>query len=388
MDPLADTHVVLLPQDNYYGWLAAAQSYALTFSANLTSDADSAGRIAHVVTIAGAPNGYPAQGDIQAWFRAHYPQVKLDYLPAASPGDLQALLAKRLAANDPLAPVAPPAYPWPAGRCLVGVHGRADGALQPADFEALRTAKVEAVKLLTWARPEDVDQLRQIRPDMFILARLMTKIGAPNQFSDFFVGEVQAHMAAFYARGIRYFEIHNEPNLTAEGWGSSWADGRVFGRFFMEVRQKLKAQFPEALFGWPGLSPGPGIGGVRLKDTDFVNQADDALRAADWLGVHCYWQSPDLMENETDGGRVYRSYRRRYPDKLIFITEFSNRTESPAVKASQYVTYYQSLRHEPGIGAAFSFVVSASSGFPAEIWRDEAGALSVIPALVGARPPF
>lgn len=385
---MADSQVVLLPVANYYGWLAAAQSYAQQFGANLTHDASTAGQIATVVTIAGAPNGYPAQGDIQAWFHGEYPQVKVDYVPAATPDDLQTLLEKRITAGDPYAPVAAITYPWPPGHCLVGVHGRADGPLQAADFAAVQTSQVEAVKLLTWAQPEAIDQLRKIRPDIFILARLMTKIGAPNQFSSFFVSEVQAHMAAFYARGIRYFEIHNEPNMAAEGWQSSWKDGGDFARFFLEVQQTLKAQFPEALFGWPGLSPGPAIDKTRMKDTDFVTQADSALRAADWLGVHCYWQSAELMEDEAVGGRVYRQYRQRYPDKLIFITEFSNRTEPPAVKASEYLAYYQSLRHEAGIGAAFAFVMSASSGFSSEVWRDETGRLSEIPARVGARAPF
>lgn len=400
---MADIQVILLPQDHYYAWLGAAQGYGLKFGVNLTADPDSAGRLGQVVTIAGAPGGYPAQGDIQAWFHQTYPQVKVDYIPAASPDELGAALQKRIDAGDryappappvPVAPVAPPApvapvapvYPWPAGKCLVGVHGRTDGPMQDADFEAVRVSNVEAVKLLTWARPEDIDRLRQIRPDVFILARLMTKIGAPNQFSDFFVGEVGQHMANFYARGIRYFELHNEPNLTLEGWRSSWQNGGDFARFFLEVRDKLKARFPEALLGWPGLSPGPGVDGVRLKDWDFVAQADAALRAADWLGVHCYWQSAAIMEDAAEGGRVYRAYRQRYPDKLIFITEFSNATEPPAVKAQQYVSYYQSLRHEPGVGAAFSFVSSASSGFESEAWRSEAGQLSEIPAAVGRRP--
>jgi hypothetical protein len=383
---MADVQVILLPQDNYYTWLGAAQAYGLKFGVNLTANPETAGKIGQVVTIVGAPEAYLAQGDIQAWFGTHYPEVKVDYLPVASPEALAATLQQRIDANDRYGPVAPPpAYAWPYGRCLVGLHGRTDGALQEADFETARVANVEAVKLLTWARPEDIDRLRQLRPDMFILARLMTKIGAPGQFSDFFVGEVQAHMAAFYARGVRYFEVHNEPNLALEGWRSSWQDGAEFARFFLDVRDKLKAKFPEALLGWPGLSPGPVIDEVRQKDWEFVAQADAALRAADWLGVHCYWQSAAQMDDGAEGGRVYRAYRERYPDKVIFITEFSNATEPPPVKAQQYVAYYQSLQNEPGLGAAFSFVSSAPSGFASEAWRDEAGNLSEIPKIVGGR---
>jgi hypothetical protein len=72
---------------------------------------------------------------------------------------------------------------------------------------------------------------------------------------------------------------------------------------------------------------------------------------------------------------------------LLFITEFSN--PEPAtpkqVKGEQYARYYQHLRSIPGLGAAFSFVLSASSGFDSETWRLEDGAVTPIPALVGAR---
>jgi hypothetical protein len=386
---MAESQIILLPQADYYAWRDAAESYAVFFGVNLTSDPATAGEIAQTVTVAGAVDSYPDQGDIQAWFREHYPAVTVDYVPANSPAELGEALQQRIAADNRFAPIsAPMTYPWPPGRCLIGLHGRTDGRLDEADFATIRLARVEAVKLLTWARPEEVDRLRTLRPDMFILMRLMTKIGAPNQFSEFFVSEVQAYMAAFYARGLRYFELHNEPNLALEGCGSSWQNGADFARFFLEVRDRLKAQFPEALLGWPGLSPGPALPGVRQKDTEFLAQATAAVQAADWIGVHCYWQSAPVMEDEAEGGRVYRAYRRQFPDKLIFVTEFSNATEAPAVKGRQYVDYYRSLRGEPGLGAAFSFVVSASSGFDSEVWHTEAGRQTEITQWVGSRPDF
>ncbi len=70
------------------------------------------------------------------------------------------------------------------------------------------------------------------------------------------------------------------------------------------------------------------------------------------------------------------------------VTEFSNATEAPGVKGQQYVDYFRSLRQEPGLGAAFAYVVSASSGFETEVWRTEAGAQTEITRSVGARPDF
>jgi hypothetical protein len=108
--------------------------------------------------------------------------------------------------------------------------------------------------------------------------------------------------------------------------------------------------------------------------------------AADWIGLHCYWVDEGGL-NSPGGGLGYLEYRRRYPDKLLFITEFSNPAQGvdKRVKAQQYVRYYQSLRNVPGLGAAFAFVLSASSGFPHEVWRDEDNTLSDIPGVVGSR---
>ena len=92
------------------------------------------------------------------------------------------------------------------------------------------------------------------------------------------------------------------------------------------------------------------------------------------------------MRSRNDG-MGFLEFQRHWPNKLIFITEFSN----PAVnvdmrsKAEQYVKYYRILRDQAGVGAAFSFVLSASADFPHEAWRREDGQMTVIPAVVGRR---
>jgi hypothetical protein len=204
--------------------------------------------------------------------------------------------------------------------------------------------------------------------------------------SDEFASWVESDMGNFYSKGVRYFEVHNEPNLQAEGWVHSWADGREFGRWMTDVINRLKGKFPEAKFGYPGLSPGGNVSGQRMDSWAFLQQGDDAARAADFMCCHCYWlDDGGMLAN--DGGLVYEEYRRRYPNKLLFITEFSNPSHSvdPRTKGQQYVNYYRRLRNVPGLGAAFSFVLSASSGFPQEAWRLENGTITDIPKLVGQR---
>lgn len=63
------------------------------------------------------------------------------------------------------------------------------------DFEAVRVGRVEAVKLLSTARPEDVDRLRQINPDMFIMVRLFASFQDRVVRADEFASWVEADMA-------------------------------------------------------------------------------------------------------------------------------------------------------------------------------------------------
>jgi hypothetical protein len=277
-------------------------------------------------------------------------------------------------------------FPWPPGFCLVGLHGRTDGPLEPPDHVVIGQARIEAVKLLSTARPPDVDALRAQNPNTFILMRMFASFVGRIVTAKEFAGWMAGDLAPFYAKGVRYFEVHNEPNLVPEGWTWSWASGQEFGAWFIEVRDRLKQHFPEALFGFPGLSPGDNVPGLRQNALTFLTGADAACRAADWVGVHTYWLS-DQELNSAAGGLGYLEYRRRFPNKLLFITEFSN--PAPEVdkhlKAQQYVRLYQMLRTVPGLAAAFCFAVSASSGFGSETWRKEDGGLTAIPGVVGAR---
>jgi hypothetical protein len=279
-----------------------------------------------------------------------------------------------------------PVFPWPPGHCLVGVHGRADGQMQAADYTALNLARIEAVKLLTTAQPHNVDELRGHRPNIFILMRLFAHFDGRVVRSDEFATWLGPEILPFYQRGVRYFEIHNEPNLRLEGWTQSWNNGHEFAAWFIDVRNRLRPQFPEALWGYPGLSPGHAIPGIRADALTFLTESDEAVRLSDWIGVHCYWVSES--EFLTPAGALgYLEFRRRFPDKLLFITEFSNPADGTdkSIKGQQYVRYYRHLRGTLGVGAAFAFVVSASIGFHSEVWRNEDGSMTPIPALVGAR---
>ncbi|GAG24497.1 unnamed protein product [marine sediment metagenome] len=240
---------------------------------------------------------------------------------------------------------------------------------------------MEAVKLLSSAAPENVDRLLQINPDMFIVVRLFVDLSNRIMTPYEFVRDAVNDVAMYYAKGVRFFEVHNEPNLMQEGLGQSWQDGRGFATWFQTAVDLMKEQYPDALFGWPGLSPGGDVPGMRMSAGRFLNEASATVHAADWIGIHCYFLTDSEMTHEHAGG-FWKLYQEEYPGKLLLITEFSNPSiqVSKSAKALQYVDYYDWLRNQKPLAAAFCFISSASVGFEHETWVG-----SDIAQIVGAR---
>ena len=275
---------------------------------------------------------------------------------------------------------------WPYGRCLIGLHARIGAAMQDADWAVVQAARIEALMLNSHSASEDVERAREINADMFLAARLTANFAGRPLTAQQFVWEVESDLVRFYEQGVRYFEVHSEPNLTVQGYGTSWRDGREFAQWFLEVVGLLRPRFPEARFGWPGLSPGPSVSGVRFSHDAFLEGAAGAISHADWIGCHCYWDS-DAAMFARDKGMIWQHYLDEWPDKLLLITEFSNPASniSPQVKGNQYVQYYNYLRRQAGVGAAFAFAVSAAQHYEAEAWRSEAGRPTSIVTAISAR---
>ena len=107
----------------------------------------------------------------------------------------------------------------------------------------------------------------------------------------------------------------------------------------------------------------------------FIEESWEAYRAADWIGAHAYWRSEQEMWSE-DGGQWFK--RMPHDGVPLLIKEFSNPGKAPAeTKPDQYIRWMASLED---VHSAYSFVASASSGFPDEVWSD-----TPIARLVGQR---
>ncbi|HEY4722659.1 MAG TPA: C39 family peptidase [Anaerolineae bacterium] len=263
--------------------------------------------------------------------------------------------------TQPVTPVITSVVPW--GKCYTGLGMGNPQPLTPTELNVIRKSNIEAFKTLTLPDPGEnqrlIQQLQQIRSDMFIAARLFFSVDAnskarfnPRSFVDF----VNNGIDACYQAGVRYFEVHNEPNLPQEGMGWNWADGSEFGAWLIGVLSILRQRYPEGKFGFPGLSPQPNV-------PAFLQGAASAIAQCDWIGIHAYWQSetqPPYPMNGDNAGTYWRQFRTQFPDKLLMITEFSCNTPNvdAAAKGQMYARYYQTLRQEPNLGAAFSFALN------------------------------
>ena len=351
----------LLPPDATVAEFVQTATEAFEARATIGFSADDAGMgdLEDKTVVLIKPNRQPA--GIREWFSAHYSGVKVITLPDGGP-------------VAPQPPVAQTSALW-------GLHGSADGSwgnpILPPVVDFITKGNIEAYKALSNESPETLSLLQQIKPDMFFCVRLMGKVDADKSTASQFLEQCGHDTRRWYDAGCRYFEIHNEPNLTTEGWRTAWQNGEQFASWWLTVREALKADMPDALWGWPGLSPGADIEKLRTSALRFMEEAQEAINVADWLGVHCYWQTEDMLTSD-DGGQFYQ--RIPYKHVPMLITEFSNPAADvpKTVKADQYNRYLKTLQ-SGNIKAAFCFISTASSGFEHETWNTD------MARIVGAR---
>jgi len=250
---------------------------------------------------------------------------------------------------------------------LIGVTGRYREPLEEADIAAIKVAQVEAVKV-------SCSGLEQQTP-------LFTVMQPPSG-PDF----TPAVMAAYMA-GVRWFIIHQHPNLGTGGWGEYWQNGTQFADWWISVCDRLRAKLPEAKWGFPALTQGDRIGTFREDSERFWEESQAAIEVADFCELEAWWKKPDGMQESL--ARI-AALAGDWPDNP-FTIEFCNYT--PVVlkkeKAQQYLEFYDAMAQLPNVKAAFAFCVSSSDTryHRYVCWRAESGKKvpSVIAEIVGRR---
>jgi hypothetical protein len=257
-------------------------------------------------------------------------------------------------------------------RVRIGLHGRNDIDFADLDYRLVRDAKIETVKMMSQTQVAVYKRLRQENPSLEFIVRLYDdRIGTnhrrptPAEFATRFIPVINS--LRLYA--VK-FEVHNEPNHQDlyEGWGPTLTDAKEFKTWFLDVYQRIKTAVPWAQLGFPGLALHHG--GWR-GDLPWVQACADAVRKADWLGCHCYWQFGNHLN--FDWGLYFTEYHKLFPDKKIEITEFGDSSPNldRALMAKQYAEYYQALQ-------PFGLYVRSASAFiatsPDPMWRQFAWA--------------
>lgn len=247
----------------------------------------------------------------------------------------------------------------------IGVCGRNQDDWPEIDFQLIRHMRAGVVKMMSHTRPHVFSRLSQENPDMLIITRLYDdRLTNGHSITPF---EFAKRMTTIIASLLPYcqtFQIHNEPNHRdgIEGWGCGDSDAVSFARWFNEAYGILKAAFPQAAFGFPGLA----LPDFAHRDRRWLTLCASAIQKADWLGCHCYWQSPpgqDSVINHPDFGKNYEAYHQAFPGKPLHILECGNSNcqnnypLSDDQQAEEYAAWSATL---PGYVASASFFIASS----------------------------
>jgi N-acetyl-anhydromuramyl-L-alanine amidase AmpD len=289
----------------------------------------------------------------------------------------------------------------------IGIHGRNDYNYPESDYQMVKRARIEAIKGMSYTGPQVYQRLQRDNQNLEVIIRLdwaerVNERGhpSPEEFRDRFV-PVMNNLRSVTTK----FEVLNEPNHSTRigGWGPTRADAENFNAWFLRVYELLKAACPWALIGYPGLAIPHGD--FPDGDLGWVEVTRSAVNRADWLCVHCYWQTPpgqpeNAQNHLSDAwGLRFKAYHQKFPDKIIDITEFGNSngqsgyTLADGDMARQYIEYYQELFKYPYLNSASAFIASSpdptwnSQGFS---WVRPDGSFRKVVEAVGdmPRPPL
>lgn len=281
-----------------------------------------------------------------------------------------------------------PPPPTPTGNALLGLHASADPSILPAEIAEFATLQPGVIKVMSLHDPVAIAQLAAAHPTArwIVRAYISGQEGgkpraiSPTQFVTDTINDVRRTLDVLRGREV-VVELHNEPNLRAEGMGGGvWADGKQFNAWFIQVLSAYRVQLPGVKFMFPGLSPGGTIiqDGLtfRVDNQIFATDCTQAIAAADALGIHAYWNSNDAPLPTALA--VVDWYLAKF-GKDIWITEASNNKGAPAeVMAQDYVAFWREIRKRPRVRGVTYFVASASDpAYGHETWVDKGIAAKV-----------
>ena len=83
---MSESHILLLPKEEYFKWVKACQRFVLAFGVTITPNPAKAGTKKYV-TIANSPDGFN-NIDIVKWLEDRFPDLVIDNIEINNPEEL------------------------------------------------------------------------------------------------------------------------------------------------------------------------------------------------------------------------------------------------------------------------------------------------------------
>lgn len=341
------------PQETTPGWV---------FSADLTADGPDSATVGQLgVILRAAPQRNAAVlGYIPAGMTVLITdKAQGEYTPVRVNDDR--LLAQDAAVAD---------EPVIAGTCRFGLHASADPPITPAEIALFDQVAPRLIKVLSSNDPTAVRRLAQQHTGAHWVVRAFLDFGGrnitPGQFFRDTISDVERALDILEGRPL-VVELHNEPNIRMEGWGTSWNDGREFAAWWLELLDRYRDALPRTRFIYPGLSPG-GSMVIRQDHVQFLEASREAVQAADGMGVHVYWSH---YHTPAQALETIDDIANRFRGIPLWITEAGNGSAQVASlqKGHEYVDFWRSLRSRPIVQGIAYWVASGSNPeFAPYVW--------------------
>ena len=257
------------------------------------------------------------------------------------------------------------------GQAQIGLHASADPDIQDEEHAEFAKLRPGIIKILSFHSADDVRKLANAHPKaQFVIRAFLSMKGrkiSPGKFLADTVTDVQRALKELRHHDV-VIELHNEPNLYAEGLGTSWSDGKDFNNWYLALLHRYRQTLPGYRFIYPGLSPGTKVTGVKLDHIQFIEASREAVEASDGLGIHLYWSQFHPMSRALETLDDYISRFRSHP---IWVTEASRNhgPNDPSTMAREYLKFWHALQTRPVVKGVTYFVASASNpDFSHEVW--------------------
>jgi hypothetical protein len=231
---------------------------------------------------------------------------------------------------------------WPAAHAVahaadpgtprrIGINLAAASGVTPSLMQTVRRVGPSTILVGTRVPTEAIAALKNACPGMQLVARIDLAPGDIGQAAHD-VARVAGDVGRLHRQGIRDFEIGYAPNTVQGGFGAGWKDGSEYARWFEQVSHRLREVFADVRLGFPGMAPGPDVSGRQVSPERFLDEAEEAVGAADWISAVSSLRGDARGDppQATPGPEVLAAH---FPGRPIWVTSADDPSEGSSAEA-------------------------------------------------------